>query len=201
MAAKIKSNLTTLQEAFCQEYVRDLNATQAAIRAGYAEASAGQEGHRLLKNVEIRDRVQQVANARAKKRGLKAQVVLNRLDDIGGVDPAEAFDENGHLKIIHDIPREVRVAIKKVTYRAEWEGRGPDRHQVAEYVTVEFHDRIKANELLGKNLKLFNEKVEHEHKHSLEALVAGSNPARDVTPKQLKGADDDPDDAEDADAG
>ncbi|NCC69717.1 MAG: terminase small subunit, partial [Clostridia bacterium] len=55
--------LTPKQQAFVQEYLCDLNATQAAIRAGYSERTAGSQGERMLKNVEI-----QIALAEAQQK-------------------------------------------------------------------------------------------------------------------------------------
>ena len=45
--------LSDKKELFCQEYIKDLNATQAYIRAGYSENGAGQGGERLLKTVDV----------------------------------------------------------------------------------------------------------------------------------------------------
>ena len=52
-AAKSAAKLTAKQERFCQEYMIDLNATQAAIRSGYCEKTAGQIGEQNLKKLEI----------------------------------------------------------------------------------------------------------------------------------------------------
>lgn len=52
--------MTPRQEKFCIEYLIDLNATQAAIRAGYSEKTAYSMGQRLLKNVEIKSRIKEL---------------------------------------------------------------------------------------------------------------------------------------------
>ncbi len=52
-------SLTDRQERFCEEYLVDLNATQAAIRAGYSRKTANQQGSRLLVNVGIQTEIQQ----------------------------------------------------------------------------------------------------------------------------------------------
>ncbi len=52
--------MTPRQEKFCVEYLIDLNATQAAIRAGYSEKTAYSMGQRLLKNVEIKSRIKEL---------------------------------------------------------------------------------------------------------------------------------------------
>lgn len=69
--------MTPKQQAFVQEYLIDLNATQAAIRAGYSEATAYSQGQRLLKNVGVASAVAEAQSERAEKCGIDAQWVLN----------------------------------------------------------------------------------------------------------------------------
>lgn len=54
--------LTSRMVKFCLAYARDDNATQAAIEAGYSERTAYSQGQRLLKNVEVQEYLQQLAN-------------------------------------------------------------------------------------------------------------------------------------------
>ena len=49
-----KQELTAKQQRFCEEYLIDLNATQAAVRAGYSAKTANEQGSRLLTNVVLR---------------------------------------------------------------------------------------------------------------------------------------------------
>lgn len=76
------AKLTAKQELFCQEYIIDLNATQAAIRAGYSEKTASAQASRLLNNVNITARVKELKDERAEKLELDAYWVLKRLKDI-----------------------------------------------------------------------------------------------------------------------
>ena len=59
--------LSEMQQLFCDEYLIDLNATQAAIRAGYSEKTAYSQGQRLLKNVEIQKQIQKRKDDRSKR--------------------------------------------------------------------------------------------------------------------------------------
>jgi len=61
------ANLTSKQESFVREYAIDMNATQAAIRAGYSEKAAYSQGHRLLKNVEITEAIEDTQEAHAER--------------------------------------------------------------------------------------------------------------------------------------
>lgn len=71
--------LTAKQAAFVREYLVDLNATQAAIRAGYSPKTAYSQGQRLLKNVEIQGEVQAAQAAAAEKAEITVQDVISGL--------------------------------------------------------------------------------------------------------------------------
>lgn len=74
--------LTPKQAQFCAEYMVDLNATQAAIRAGYSEKTAQEQSSRLLSNVMVRARIDQAVSVRAEKLSIDADWVLRRLVSI-----------------------------------------------------------------------------------------------------------------------
>ena len=71
--------MTPKQQRFVQEYLIDLNATQAATRAGYSKRTAGQQGERLLKNVEIAAAVQAAMDARSARTGITQDYVLTTI--------------------------------------------------------------------------------------------------------------------------
>lgn len=72
-------SFTPRQAAFIREYLIDLNATQAAIRAGYSEKTAYSQGQRLLKNAEIQEAVQEAQTEAAEKASITVQDVLGGL--------------------------------------------------------------------------------------------------------------------------
>ena len=74
--AETRFDMTPKQEAFVREYLIDLNATQAAIRAGYSEATAYSQGQRLLKNVEVASALTEAKDERADKCDIDALWVL-----------------------------------------------------------------------------------------------------------------------------
>lgn len=76
------ANLNDKQQLFCEEYLIDLNATQAAIRAGYSEKTAYSIGQRLLSNVEIHARITEMKAKRSEKTNIDAEWVLRRLVSI-----------------------------------------------------------------------------------------------------------------------
>lgn len=154
-------SLTPKQERFVQEYLIDLNATQAAIRAGYAPGSADVEGCRLLGNAKVAEAIASMKVERSERTRIDAAWVLTRLADEAEADLSDLYDEAGTLKPVKDWPiiwRKGLVAgIKAVEERDE---RGNVVGMVRE---VKLSDRVKRLELIGKHIDVqaFKEKVEH----------------------------------------
>lgn len=153
--------LTPKQKAFIDEYLVDLNATQAAIRAGYASRTANRTGTRLLSNVVIAAKIQAALEARSKRVQVEADDVLRELKRIALSDLRQAFDENGNLKPIHGLPEDIARAISGLEVDELFEGHGDDRERVGRTKKVKFWDKTKALELLGKHLAMWIERREH----------------------------------------
>lgn len=153
--------LTPQQARFVAEYLVDLNATQAAIRAGYSENTAESQGSRLLSVAKVRAAVDAAMQRRSQRVEVKADDVLRELMRLAFVDLGKAYREDGTLLPIHEIPEDVRRAMAGLEVDEIWEGFGEDRRQVGVTRKVKFIDKARALELLGKNLKLFTDKVEH----------------------------------------
>lgn len=71
--------LTAKQERFVQEYLLDLNATQAAIRAGYSAKTANEQGARLLANVSVREAIEVAKEDRSERTELTQDWVVSKL--------------------------------------------------------------------------------------------------------------------------
>lgn len=168
------------RETFVKEYLVDLNATQAAIRAGYSKKTAGAAGGRLLQDATILAQINLAKTERAERVEVTADLVLAELLKIARVDLSQMYTERGELKNIHDIPEDVRRAIAGIEVDELWEGRGRDAQQIGLTKKVKLWDKPRALELLGKHLKLFTEVHEHrglerlaEEYRQAEARVAG----------------------------
>lgn len=154
--------LTPKQNAFVAEYLKDLNATQAAIRAGYSQKTAHVQGPRLLENVEVKRSIDEALERRAARVEVKADDVLRELLRLAMVDIGEAFDEKGALKPLHEMSPDVRRAISGIEVEEIWDfGDGDERTSAGRVRKVKFWDKKGALELLGKHLKLFTDRVEH----------------------------------------
>lgn len=156
-------SLTPKQSAFVAAYLVSLNATQAAIAAGYSEKTAHSAGPRLLGNVDVKRAIDEALARRAERVEVKADDVLRELLRLATVDIGQAFDAEGKLKPLHEMPADVRRALAgvEVTSHAD----------VGTLTKVKFWDKTRALELLGKHLKLFTEKVEHDVTDSFAALL------------------------------
>ncbi|MDR5615600.1 terminase small subunit, partial [Arsenophonus sp.] len=103
--------LTNKQEAFCREYLIDLNATQAAIRAGYSEKTAKDIACQNLAKLNIQKRIQDLMEERKNRIEVNADYVLKRLVDIDQMDVIDIFDESGDLRPIKDWPKVWRTTL------------------------------------------------------------------------------------------
>lgn len=92
-----KEQLTPKQQRFCEEYLIDLNATQAAIRAGYSAKTANEQGARLLANVSVQAFIDEGKKQRSAKTGITAERVLTGI--MGVIERCEqavpVLDEEG----------------------------------------------------------------------------------------------------------
>lgn len=149
--------MTPKQQRFVEEYLIDLNATQAAIRAGYAESGARTEGARLLANADITDAIATLKAERSEKVGIDAAWLLKRLADEAVADVNDLYTENGRIKPVKDWPmiwRQGLVAGLEVETIGEGAGH---------LTKVKLSDRIKRLELIGKHIDVqaFKDKIEH----------------------------------------
>lgn len=156
------SKLTDKQEMFCREYLIDLNATQAAIRAGYSAKTANAAAGRLLSNVSIQARISELKQERVEEVKIDANYVLNRLVEIDQMDALDIINDDGSLKPISMWPKVWRTYLSGFDLTELWEGQGEDRQQIGLLKKVKWPDKVKNLELLGKHIEVqaFKEKME-----------------------------------------
>jgi phage terminase small subunit len=164
--------LTPKQEAFVREYLIDLNATQAAIRAGYSAKSAEVQGSRLLSNAKVAAAVAAAQKERSEKTGIDAAYVLNRLVEIDQMDVLDILRDDMSLKPVSEWPKVWRRYLSGFDVAEMFEGRGEDREMVGLLKKIKWPDKVKNLELLGKhvNVQAFKDKIEHSGEMSLNVL-------------------------------
>jgi phage terminase small subunit len=164
----VSRKLNRKQEMFAREYLVDLNARQAAIRAGYSPDSAEVNGPRLLRNAQVAAEVARLQAERAKRVGLQADEVLAELKRVALVDPGALFAKDGSPRPIHELPEDIRRAVASTeVFLAAPEERQLDdgtfelKPPPAKTVKLKLWDKVKALELSLRHLGLLRDKVEH----------------------------------------
>ena len=165
-----RKGLTPKQSRFVKEYLIDLNATQAAIRAGYSSHRANAIGYENLTKPDVAAAVQREMKARAERTEITQDMVLRELAKIGFADIRRAVTwgetelrvadgEDGTavpyhglaLKASDEIDDDTAAAISEVA-------------QTKEGLRVKFHDKRAALVDVGRHLGMFKDKVEHSGK-------------------------------------
>ncbi|MFP1808887.1 terminase small subunit [Lonsdalea quercina] len=154
------AKLTDKQELFAREFIVDLNATQAAIRAGYSAKTAQEQSSRLLSNVMVQARVSQLKAERAEQVGIDAAYVLRRLVEIDQMDVLDILNDSGDLKPICDWPPVWRTTLSGLDIQAI----SGEEGTAALMKKIKWPDKVKNLELLGKHVTVqaFREQVKSE---------------------------------------
>lgn len=153
--------LTAKQQRFVEEYLKDLNATQAAIRAGYSPRSAKQYADQMLSKPHIAAAVAAAQAARAKRTEVDVDYVVARMVEIDQMDVLDIMNDAMELKPVSEWPRVWRQYLSGFDLAEMFEGRGEDRDMVGILKKIKWPDKIKNLELLGRHLGMFKDRVEH----------------------------------------
>lgn len=143
--------ITEKQKRFAEEYIIDLNATQAAIRAGYSEKTSMEQGYQLLQKTLVQQYIQQLMDKRSKKTEITAEWVLNSIKEVA---------ERCMQKVpVMYFDKETKMYVQEKTEDGEgvWQ--------------FDSSGANKSLENLGKHLKLFTDKVEHSGEIKMPTIV------------------------------
>jgi phage terminase small subunit len=152
--------LTDKQIRFCEEYLIDLNATQAAIRAGYSEKTAGQIGEQNLKKLEIQSHIQKRQKELQAKTGITQERVLKELAAIAFSDVRKFYDEDGRLKQITELDDDVAAAMSGM----DIEELTVDGNLIGTVKKIKRWDKTKSLEMLAKHLGMFEKDNDQQNK-------------------------------------
>lgn len=149
------ARLNAKQKRFVDEYLIDLNATQAAIRAGYKKTEyTDTNANKLLENTRIREAIDKAMAERSKRTGINQDRVIQELARIAFVNPQNVINaEDGSVK--EDATEDDLACIQAVKVKTMSGDKG-----YSEEREVRLNDKMKALELLGKHLGMFTDKVE-----------------------------------------
>ncbi len=110
-----EKKLTDKQKRFCEEYVIDNNATQAATRAGYSAKTANEQGSRMLAKVSIQEEIANLRKEIQERNNITVDEIIRELAEQFRVDPTEVYDNNGNLKPLTEMSDRARKSIKSIS--------------------------------------------------------------------------------------
>ena len=160
--AAMMTKLTDRQARFVEEYLVDLNATQAAIRAGYSERTAQEQGSRLLSNVIVSQAVAKAQLARSRRTEVTQDRVVRELAMIAFanmMDYMRIGEDGDPYTDFSGIDRDMAAAIAEVAVEDFKDGRGKGARDVRR-VKFKLADKRAALVDLGKHLGMFVERRE-----------------------------------------
>ncbi|MQM38768.1 hypothetical protein KBTX_02787 [wastewater metagenome] len=142
------TKITDKQEAFAREYLTDLNATQAAIRAGYSAKTASQTGHELLGKPAVAEHIAELKAERERRLEVNADTVVRELARVGLMDPRKLFNGDGTPKPIHELDDDTAAALHSLDVARI----GNDEVGVGQVLKYRFSDKVAALDKLMKHL-------------------------------------------------
>ena len=156
------AKLTQKQKRFVEEYLIDLNATQAAIRAGYSTATAKDIGCENLAKPNIRDKIDKALAERSKRTGVTADRVIQELAKIAFVNAEDVINfETGGVRA--DADKEDLAVIQSVKVKEMSSEKGDSTER-----EVKLADKQRALELLGKHLGMFSNDINVSMKNAIQ---------------------------------
>lgn len=166
--------LTAKQELFCNEYLIDLNATQAAIRAGYSVDTAKQMGCENLAKPYLNEYIVELKAIRLKKCEISQENVLKELAKIGFADIRNFYDNEGNLRKPHELDDNSAAALASIDIDEikEYNRDTGTRDVVGITKKIKLHGKVSALDLLGKHLGVFEKDNKQK---STEGLILKIN--------------------------
>lgn len=163
--------LSKQRQRFVDEYLIDLNGTQAAIRAGYSPKTAEQQASRLLSIVKVQDAIAKAQAERSRRTGINQDRVIMELAKIAFLNPTDVIDmDEATVKGEANRDDTACIASVKVKIIPTEDGNITERE-------VKTYDKIKALELLGKHLSMFTDKVKLDG--VVPVVIAGGDQLED----------------------
>lgn len=192
-AADKTGKLTGRQAAFVAEYLKDKNATQAAIRAGYSPATARQTASENLTKPVIAAAIKAANDEMLAKvqeeTGITLSRTLREIARIGYFDPRKLFQPDGTPKRIDELDDDTAAALAGVDVLEEFEGSGKDRVFVGYTKKYKVADKKGALDMLMKHLDGYNAENKGKAESFGEALAGFVGQIHQAGAGRLKFAD------------
>lgn len=148
------SRLSDKQKRFVEEYLIDLNATQASIRAGYKKSEyTDTNANKILENTSVKEAIEKAMAERSRRTGITQDRVLMELAKLAFVNAGDIIDAND-ASIKEGASRDDLACIQSVKVKIMDSDKGTMTER-----EVKLHDKKSSLELLGKHLGLFNDNL------------------------------------------
>lgn len=143
--------LNTKRQAFCQEYLRDSDATKAAIRAGYARKSASSIGSDLLKDPEVMIYLEVLRKEVAEAAKVESTRVLEELAKVGfsKITSVVSWDADGNLELVGSADLKEAELASIASIKRTKEG----------VIEVKMHPKVEALDKLARALGMYNDSI------------------------------------------
>ncbi len=153
--------MTPKQTLFVAEYLKDLNATQAAIRAGYSKKTARQTGQENLSKPVISEAIAKSVAKKVEAIDFSSDRVLQELARLALFDPRKLFNADGSCKPLHELDDDTAMAVAGFEVVELFEGAGDQKKSIGLLKKFKLADKGANLERLGRYHKLFTDKIEH----------------------------------------
>ncbi len=164
------AKLTEKQQRFVDEYLIDLNATQAAVRAGYSVKTADKQGYQLLEKTRVSEAISEKMAERSRRIGVNQDRVVQELARIAFVRMTDVVGPDGRIK--DDACGDDLSCIESIRYKKSDTDTGSSVER-----EVRISPKMKALELLGKHLGMWNDKLDVNM--NIPVIISGEDQLED----------------------
>ena len=165
------AKMTKKQQRFVEEYLIDLNATQAAIRAGYSVKTANEQGAQNLAKLSIQEAIAQEMAERSKRTGVNQDRVVLELAKIAFVNPKNLINSKD-ASIKADATDDDLACVQSIKVKTMYGDKGTSVER-----EVKLYDKQRALEQLGKHLGMWNDKIDVNV--AVPVVIAGEDALED----------------------
>ena len=166
-----RKKLTPKQKRFVSEYLIDLNATQAAIRAGYSTKTAHSIGQENLTKPEIKQAIEKAMQKRQQRTEITQERVLQEYARLAFYDPRKLFQSDGTPKPIEALDDDTAAALSGLEVREEFEGTGENRTFAGYTKKYKLASKLGALDSIAKHLGMFNDKGQETENETQTGVI------------------------------
>lgn len=171
------AELTPKQQRFVDEYLVDLNATKAAVRAGYSAKTAHSVGWENLRKPEIQQAIEKAMNDRSARVRMTADDVLRELAILARSDVTHyTVGDNGQIETVEDAPEGALRAVSSVKVKKHFDKEG---NHTSTDTELKLWDKPAALRMAGQHLGLFVERVQNDGAVEVVVRYVGKETERD----------------------